>query len=155
MMMSGTGSWMTNDAVRLRPWVAIVALLAAPVGSAIVSSLLWDAILLLEGYRPAISLQADAYSIVIFALPFFVVGAPLIVVFWKRAPFNAIPCSVFGVGCGALVSGAGMGLLDANNYAWLGSYWKTLMVAMGSVAGLGGGLIFWLICRAGSRRSAR
>jgi hypothetical protein len=139
---------------RPSPWIAFGALVLAPVVSAIVSELVG----LVLGYETSFSPQDLGIVATGFGVLFLVLGAPLIVVFWKRAPFGARSCSSVGAACGALVGSFALKFVEPSDYAWIegGAQFEfylgaTIIIAHGLVAGLAGGMAFWLVCRLASR----
>ncbi|HEY0628808.1 MAG TPA: hypothetical protein VGD23_05715 [Sphingomicrobium sp.] len=105
---------------------------------------------------------ADAVWGVPIAFLLLAIGAPLIAIFWNRAPFGWLSCSIVGVVCGGVAFYViGLGLDDPDDYAWfeaegmLFEYHLGIvkMIALGSLAGLAGGLTFWRISRLRLRQS--
>jgi hypothetical protein len=148
---------MPAEATRPTGWVALGALLVAPVAATIVSALTG----LVLGYETSFSLEDRGIDAAVFGVLFLVLGGPLIVVFWKRAPFGALSCLAVGGACGSLLGFYALSVVQPGNYAriegeaglefYLGA---TIIVAQGVVAGLAGGLAFSQICRMGSRTPA-
>jgi hypothetical protein len=135
-------------------WVVLAALLLAATVAATVSDLAFKLGGLVLGYRSSITLEGVGYAAVPFGIVFLLLGGPVIVLFRKRLPFGSIACSTFGAACGALVGWMALPLFrpDQNDVAERCSEW--FVIGMGSMAGLAGGMTFWLICRAASCRPA-
>ena len=149
------------DAVsRPKPWIALAALLAAPLGSAIFVILALPLISMWDGNNRSIH-WADAVLSAPLAFLFLAVGGPLVALFWKRVPFGPLTCAAFGAVCGTLAFYViALGLSDVDDYAYfereglLFDYYlgAAKVVIMGTVAGLAGGLTFWGVCRLGLPR---
>jgi hypothetical protein len=153
---------MSGRDATLRPVIAVIALVLAPLGSALILLAIFMAGDLIDGMDPRFSLRALVLATPI-ALLLFVVGGALIAVFWKRAPFGLVPCLAIGATCGTFAFYiVGLGLSDVDDYAaferegrLFDYYWGFVqLLGMGLLAGAGGGVTFWQICRFGSRKSA-
>jgi hypothetical protein len=139
-----------SEAARPSPWLALAALLAAPLAATIVEAVIFDIGATAWGYSPeSVSLQGLAFVYFGFALVFIPLGGLLILIFWRKALFGPLLSTTVGAILGALVGYISILVLPLPDEDYPDIF---ATIGLGVTSGVAWGLTIWLICRLGWRR---
>jgi len=131
--------------LRPKPWVMLIALLAATLAAAIVEIIGFTVGAWAWGEQPeSVSLKDVGLIYQAFGFVFIPLGGLLALIFRRRAPFDLFTSAIAGMILGALVGYLAVLIVElpGENYPGVPA-----TIALGAVSGLAGGLTFWLICR--------
>ena len=138
-----------NKNTRPSLWLALAALVLAPLGGTIVDEVVFRIGTQLAGFEPeSLSLRGLALEYFAFAIVLIPLGGLLLLLFWKWAPFGFLLSSAFGAVCGALLGYISFVILPHEETHALPGVVAT--VGLGLVGGLAGGATIWLIFLLGS-----